>query len=189
MKYELWYEIVVRDRHGKVRSRERRKSRSFLKAWNEAVYLHMWAAGSVNMVDIGGVTRSTPRSKYSFLMKGGVGVTSYGAVVGTGNTAVTISDYQLDSLIAEGGGGGQLNYGSCSVAAAVVSAPNCGFTVSRTMTNNSGGDITIREAGVYFRMRSSAFYYFCGARDVLGAPHTVLDTDTVSVQYTLQVTA
>jgi len=189
MKAELWYEIVVRDRHGKVLSRERRKSRSFLKQWNQAVYLHVQAGSALTMTDIGGTGRSISRSKYSFQMEGPAADVNFGIVVGTDDTAVTISDYQLGARIAHGAGAGQLDYAITIVNLSAVAAPSCGFTITRSMTNNSGGDIDIAEAGLYFRMNEFApFYYFCGVRDVLGAPHTVVNTATVSVQYTLQVT-
>ncbi len=185
MKYELWYEIIVRDRNGKVKSRKRRRSRSFLKQWNQIVYIQMREA-TISVTDTGGVGRSTARHKNHFVMEGGVGATAYGIRVGTGSTAVAIADYALETPIAEGAAAGQMNHGATVAATSVLSAPSAYFVVSRTMTNNSGGPITVTEAAIYGRLGVS--YYCCLTREVF-AGELVVDTDTITINWTIQVTA
>ncbi|GAJ07677.1 unnamed protein product, partial [marine sediment metagenome] len=148
MKRELWYSVVVRDRHGKIVSRERRKSRSFLKAWNQVVYVQM-AQTTLNITDTDGVSQSIERYLLSFQMKATAGTTARGIRVGTGNTPVAIDDYALETPIEEGVGAGQMEHLVCTVADYVVSAPSCSFLVSRAIVNNSGAEITVREAGIY----------------------------------------
>lgn len=184
MKYELWYSVVVRDRHGKIISRERRRARSFLKQWNQLVYVHT-AAAALNITDTGGVSRSISPNNANFSMNAAAAVTTYGIIVGTGTTAVTISDYAVETPIAEGAGAGQMNYLVCTVAAFVVSAPSCSFLVSRTIVNNSGDQITVKEAGLYMKMTT---FFCCGTRDVFGTPQDVPDGGSITVDWTLQVT-
>jgi len=97
----------------------------------------------------------------------GAGTNTYGIQVGTGSTANSSATYALASLIANGSGAGQLNYGASAASAATST-----LVYSRTVTNNSGGSITINEAGV-------TILYFCYGdtgrsfliiRDVLGTP-------------------
>jgi hypothetical protein len=188
MKRELWYSVVVRDRHGKIVSRERRKSKSFLKQWNQLVYVQ-FSQASISITDTDGVARNMVAHSVSFQMNGPAGNLDFGLVVGTGETAVTINDYSLEALIAEGAGVGQLNYNACDVAAYVVSAPNCSFIVSRAAINNSGVLITVKESGLNSRCWDTTSRSICGVRDVFGTPQDVPDGGSIIVNYTMRVTA
>lgn len=185
MKCELWYSVVVRDPNGKVISRERRKSRSFIKQWNQVVYIHM-AGVALDIVDTGGTTQSITRHNLSFKMNAGPGTLTQGIVVGTGDTAVTINDYQLAAIIAEGAGDGQLNYAGCSVATSVVSAPTCGFLVSRSAVNNHVDTITVKESGIYM---GAGGYFVMAVRDVFITPQDVPNGGSITINYTLRVSA
>lgn len=184
MKCELWYSVVVRDRHGKIVSRERRKAKSFLKQWNQLVYTHM-AQAALDIVDTGGTPRSISAHANNFKMNAAAGTTTYGTRVGTGNTAVVIDDYALETPIAEGVGAGQMEHLVCTVSTSVVSAPNCSHIVSRSVVNNSGLEITVREAGIYM---ATATNFLCATRDVFGAPQAVPDGGSIVVNWTLRVT-
>ena len=73
-----------------------------------------------------------------------------GIVAGTGNTASDFDDIALETPIAHGNGAGQLDY-STHAHSAVGTSPSDGEIVStyeRTLTNNSGGTITVRELGL-----------------------------------------
>ncbi len=186
MKHELWYSVVVRDRHGKVVSRERRRSKSFLKQWNQLVYVQMATASLDGVVDTGGVGRSVTYHTNNFAMAAAAGLTTYGIRVGTGNTAVDISDHALETPIEEGGG---VEHLACTVADYVVAAPSCSFLVSRTITNNSGAEITVREAGIYVKMMyGSTPYYACVTRDVLITPQVVPNGGSILIEWTIGVT-
>jgi len=186
MKHELWYSVVVRDRQGKVISRERRKSKSFLKAWNQLVYSNI-SNFRLDMIDTGGVLRvDVGFTGNSFEMAAAAGLTTRGIRVGTGNTAVAIDDYALETPIAEGIGAGQMEHLVCTVATSVVAPPSCSFLVSRAIVNNSGGVITVREAGIYMFIFTN--YYGCGVRDVLTVPQAVPDGGTITIDWTIQVT-
>ncbi|MBA7641980.1 hypothetical protein ES703_49666 [subsurface metagenome] len=184
MKHELWYSVVVRDRHGKVISRERRKSKSFLEQWNQLIYNHMASVNS-NIADTGGVPRNVGRLTNDFAMNAPLGNADYGIRVGTGNTAVAIDDFALEFPITEGVGAGLMEHLVCTITVPAVAAPSCTFLVSRPIVNNSGGVITVREAGIYMRM---ATFYFCGIRDVLTVPQAVPDGGSITIDWTIGVT-
>ena len=187
MKHELWYSVVVRDRHGKIVSRERHRSRSFLKQWNQFGYIQVTGA-SLAVRDTSGVLGSSegPNAMNFRLSSSGIGADYEGLVIGTGNTAVAIDDYAMEAQIMEGAGAGQMNYQACTIAESVVSAPNCGFIVSRAFVNNSGADITVRESGLYMNCAAARC---CGVRDVFETPQAVPNGGSLSVNYTLRVTA
>ncbi|GAH41518.1 unnamed protein product, partial [marine sediment metagenome] len=178
------YSVVVRDRQGKVVSRERRRSKSFLKQWNQLVYVQM-EQGVLSITDTGGISRSISPDLDNFIMNADAGVTTYGSRVGTGTTAVAIDDYALDTPIAEGTGVDEMNHLVCTVATSAVAAPSCSFEVSRSIVNNSPAEITVREAGIYMKMGT---YYCCATRDVFITPRAVPIGGTITVDWTLQVT-
>ncbi|MBA7703986.1 hypothetical protein ES703_112783 [subsurface metagenome] len=185
MKYELWYSVVVRDRHGKIVSRERRKSRSFLKAWNQLVYFQMNSYGGETVNDTAGIGRAIAFDALNFSMNAAAGVTTYGIRVGTGNTAVALDDYAVETPIAEGVGVGEMNHLICTVADYVVAAPSCSFVVFRSIVNNSAAEITVREAGIYMKMDT---FFCCATRDVFSLPQAVPPGGTITVNWTIQVT-
>ncbi len=192
MKHELWYSVVVRDRHGKVISREHRKSRSFLKAWNELMFAQVTAKTGVSgtqIKGIDGVTQNAYPEARNFRVESHGSYT--GIWCGTGDTAVAIDDYILEALIAEGAGPGQFNYsGMATVTAASVSDSHCQFGVSRSPVNNSGNPITVKEVGIYTSFYVSTTQKFmCAIRDVLETPQEVPAGGAITVDYTLEVVA
>lgn len=190
MKRELWYSVVVRDRHGKVISRERRKSRSFVRQWNDIIYLLTTDQNGPIKCSDGTSPTVYTTDTHNLEMKAAIAESDRSTVVGSGNTAVTISDFQLETQIAEGTGAGQLNYQAGAVAASVVSAPTCGFLIERAFVNNSGGDVTARESAIYAEVRLSAtFKAIMIVRDVFGSPQVIPDGGSLVVNYTLRVSA
>lgn len=71
-----------------------------------------------------------------------------GIVVGTGSTAVTNTDYKLETKIAHGSGGGQLLYSSMSWSEPCEVGAELRMVAARSLTNNSGALITILEVGI-----------------------------------------
>ncbi|MBA7696832.1 hypothetical protein ES703_105484 [subsurface metagenome] len=186
MNYELWYSLVVRDKRGRIVSRERHKSDSFLKAWNQLIHAQV-SQSSLTIKDTDGVDRSVGQHANNFLMNAAAAVTTYGIRIGTGTTPVVLADYAVETPIAEGTGAGQMNHQASTVATAVVSPPNCSFLAQRVIINNSGSTITVRGGGIYARM--SVSYYGCLTRDVFATPQDVPHEGSITIDWTIQVTA
>ena len=195
MKKTLWYEVIVRDCHGKVISRERERAHSFLKQWNEFIWYFHFGGTIYPKITTGSPTKLDSHDD-NFRMNGGEGDASLGIVIGTGNTPVAIDDYTMGAKIAEGYGTGQMHHLANAFGTPVVSPPSCGYSISRIIVNNSGGLITVRESGLYhqhsYRWGPGAgnfyFYFSCGVRDVFATPQDVPDVGSITVNYTLQVT-
>ena len=191
MKQQLYYTIEVRDKNGKLLKRMRRKSRSLVRQW---IDFHYWLAGIVDRTatDTGGISRTLDRDlgfSICFRLAGGEAQSVLGIVIGTGTTAVTISDYALATQIAHGVGAGQMYHYADFLGAPSVSGSECSFTITRVIGNQSGALITVKEIGVYTSAQdtSPAARYFCVIRDVLAASVDVLDGGAITVVYTIKV--
>lgn len=113
-----------------------------------------------------------------------------GIVVGTGNTAVAISNYQLATKINEGVGAGQLLHGAGSSTTPATVSSTRRVILTRTFTNNSGGSITVNECGIYAAwFISVSEYRVMVARDIISGGVAVADGKVLTIQYTIGVTA
>jgi hypothetical protein len=72
-----------------------------------------------------------------------------GIVVGTSDTAFNIDQYALGALIAHGTGVGQLTYQASAFDSKAYASKVWTATSKRVFNNNSGGDITVKEIGLY----------------------------------------
>ncbi len=112
-----------------------------------------------------------------------------GVLVGTGTTPVDRSDFVLDSQIATGNGAGQLAYTTLSVltkSAAITGGYR--VTLERSFNNNSGGIITINEAGILVITHQLGVGTTSAPlilRDIISPGHAVADGGAVIVRYLL----
>ena len=109
---------------------------------------------------------------------------AYGIMAGTGENAVTINDYALQTPIAHGSGSGQLEYDATTVGEATISGSNSYTQVDRVLTNTSGGTINIKEIALGF------YYSITGAFiiDRSLVDYSILTGNLIKVRYTLQIT-
>lgn len=186
MQSRLWLKVIVRDSAGKVTYRKRCLSHSFVKQWNQLVYCHM-SNDTPTIKDTGGVNRVLTRHANDFNMTAAAATATYGIVVGVGNNAVTLSDFQLQTIVTEGVGLNQMNYAITTVTTSAVAPPLCGFTVARAAVNNSALGVTVTEAAIYVVM-GAASWFACAVRDVF-AGILIPVGGAITINYTLQVTA
>jgi hypothetical protein len=188
MKRGLWYKAIVRDRDGKVLSQERKKSRSMLGNWYRILYAHM-ASTSTSSVHTSGNSWGVTSFGDNWKFAAAANEDYIGIVIGTGLAAVTIDDYKLESQIMQGMGPGQMRHLASTPGWPSVAGSNCDFLTSRTFLNNSGNSITVRESGIYCRVKGPTYYgYACIVRDVLATPQDVPDGGSITIDYTLRIT-
>lgn len=184
--------IVVRDKHDKVISRSRQKSRSYVRGLNFITMAQFEGSSTpspaIQTKDTAGTTKNLRTSGNAWTCAAAIGATVNGIRVGTGNTAVTIEDYQLETPIAQGLGAGQMEHQAVTFVAPQVSGNECFFSIERIIVNNSGAVITVREAGIYCQaMQVTATpIYICVARDVLAPAKDVPDGGSITVTYTIK---
>ncbi len=122
-----------------------------------------------------------------------VDASNIGIVVGSGNTAVATDDYKLETKINHGVAAGELEHGGSEVQGITFSDPNGSFYVRRYFTNESGGNVTIEEVGIYSPIirsgySSSGAWASLVARDIVAPAVVVADTEILEVTYTIQIT-
>jgi hypothetical protein len=190
------WEIEVVDKDGKVTDRKRGRNSLLTNfAWIMSGAMDAYGHGvSGSEQDTGGTLRIMdwyPRNiAANYLgieVTGGAGTSTYGIVVGSDSTAVTADDYKLNTQIAHGVGAGQLSYLAVTLNAVVVAAPTASVRIDRQFTNGSGGDVTVKELGIYIRSDASTSpRYFCICRDVI--PDTLVPNgSSLNVKYTVYI--
>jgi hypothetical protein len=194
-------EIEVRDSKGNVIQKGKHKMRSFLNnflktieafARGANVTVTNTAGGSSTFAYAG--TRSVSSGMEAVIAMNcmaGDNDSSFGIVVGTGTTPVSLVQYALASQIPHGTGTGQLDYNPSSGEIlgldTRVSPPVYRFRILRTFTNSSGGSITINEVGLIAYHRVSAIFTFMIARDVLPQPYVVPNGGTCTIALLIEV--
>jgi len=155
----------------------------FCRAIGAHVYGWFFSGSGASVPDITNTSRDPAGG--AVRVNGPAGNANYGPVVGTGTGAFSWDNYALTTLIAHGTGAGQLSYGATTFNAPATSGNDRYYEVIRTFQNNSGGDITVNEIGLY---ATNGTYYWCFARDVLGTGVTVPNGQTLTVTYKIKVT-
>lgn len=108
---------------------------------------------------------------------------------GTGSTAATKDDFQLEAIIADGSASGELTHND-QINYQGVLGTSTGFTAlgERVFQNDSGATITVNEVGVQIFVdvdlsASTSRDHFLIIRDVLSTGVAVLDTESILVRY------
>jgi hypothetical protein len=145
--------------------------------------------GNASITDTSNVVQSA--SSADIRLEAADNTDVYGIWVGTGNTAVAVSDYTLDTKIDHGTGAGELDYNANTYIAATISGDNIVYKVYRTFANGSGGPITIEEVGLIAKTVDP--YYYLILRDTKDANGVALsiavpDGQTATVTYTFTQT-
>lgn len=153
------------------------------------LYPAFFGLGQVNMTDITGTSRAiTWSSTTRCQINGPEGNTNYGIVVGTGTNAVTITDYALQTQIVHGNTAGRLYHEAVTFGIPITSGYTRYFEFQRSFANNSGGDITVNEIGIYIYPTSQSYYYMY-LRDVLSSGVTLSNGQALTVKYRITITA
>lgn len=189
---QLLLRCVVRDPDGKMISDTGRKSaRSFVIQFLEFIRWMFLGTGTRSATATDGsedtIYYSVTQGNPHFRADAGAGDSTYGVVVGTGDTAETNTDYRLVTQLTEGVGVGNITYGTTSIAAPAVVGPNVDLEINRSFTNLTGSSIGVKEAGIYVKYTITPNYH-CIIRDVLAGTVNVPDKCSLTVYYTLRTT-
>ncbi len=147
MKLEVFIEITGKDKQGREEKPIIFKANSIVGTFVGFLAGHFSDANKT-VVDI---TNANKNSRTSFaLATGGGGTVTRGIICGTGTTAVALTNYKIETIIAHGTGSGQLSYGAMSFDAGLTDSGSTRyFQMYRQITNNSGANITVNELALY----------------------------------------
>lgn len=120
-------------------------------------------------------------SRYPFSTAAFASYDFFGIRVGTGDTPVSSTDVDLDTLIENGVGAGQLSYTAQTWIDTVESGGNVDSTWIRSFSNGSGGTIVVAEIGMSIILAGA--YYCLILRDVLTSTVSVSNGEVLIVEY------
>jgi len=214
LRFEVVVETKVVSKDGRVISVRRFKSRSFVSNFLKFLF-EIYRAGQTTtkttsvgtaylspsvdtLTDVNGVARNILTG---FDLSGDVTPSysvcsvdapetddSYGIVVGTGTTAVTMNDVNLESKILHGTTSGRLYYGKTDVKNWSVSDTEAKFDVTRLFTNYAS-DINVSEIGIIAKINlaNAEDSRFLIVRDVISPADTVPTNYNYIVTYTFKI--
>jgi hypothetical protein len=203
LKLGLEYDLEVRDKNGKLISRQHGKSHSWLKQFIQMLMAD-WQYNynpanppTVVITDETGTGRNMPPSyaqqfyMSAFAINAPAGSSEYGIKVGSGDTPNSLTTAALASPISHGTGSGQLIYGAHTIESVINPSGNdLTFRVTRAFTNNSGAYVTVKEIGISTKRsdRDNTARTFLFVRDVLPSPTSVPDSASLTIRYTTKIT-
>lgn len=151
-----------------------------------------YGAGYMTCKNTGGTLKysTTYTAKTSDGYSGAISSTTFGIVVGTGDTAFSVEDYVLATPVANGTGTGQMSYQAQAKPTPTYDTKVWTSVHTRVMNNNSGDSITIKETGLIwsgmaFEASSSVFYLV--ERSVLSPTVAVANGAQLTVTYTISM--
>jgi len=171
-------------------------SRSFVRQFLDCMKAEM-SNGSSSGKDTTGSNVTIPGSRYQYGGWTCYGLhradaaehnDDYGILVGTSDVAPTNSDYAMSSLITDGSGAGQLNYGQMTFYDPLEEAGYIEITMARTFYNAGSDNVVVKEIGFAVH-QNFAGKDFLWIRDVLDSPITVEPAQTLTVQYIMKTKA
>ena len=202
---KVYYQFSRYNDDGLIRRSRKKLSRSFVKQFMQMMYVGLKTYATTTATDSINTSRVI-YYPYQFVSvhPGGnaarfwanegnyVGLANMykvGIHVGTGTSAVGMTDAALATEIDNGTGAGELEYLSCHADNYTISAPNATFTLERYFRNSSGDSIDINEVGVYSTTsgQTTSIYSLQIIRDLVAPAETVADGEYLKVTYTFQV--
>jgi len=192
------YRVVVRDAQGRIKYIEEAPSKSFILN-----FLYLWwlnfnlnTTDTISVVDSSGNQTTTTLTEpcgwwgWANSQTTQVGNPYAGIQVGSGTSSPSASSPYLESLILNGTSPGQLSYAFNDVTSPSVSSNPSTIQITQTLTNNSGGSVTVGEIGLATGLENystNTYYAALIIHDVLSSAISLPYGGTITVTYTLQV--
>lgn len=185
MQLKITREWEIRDRSGVVvRRLPEKECNSYVIAFLDMLYVQC-TNNSTTIKAPDGSTNAVTRWINTFDVMA-AGTADYGLLVGTGTTAVALTDYSLESVITSGTAAGQLVFSTPTSQSVATSGSTRRFRLLRTFTNNSGSSITVRETGIVALGAISV--RFCIERSLESPGVAISDGQGGSLTYTIGIT-
>jgi len=185
---EMYIEIEVKDKNNKIIRKQKEKAHSWVGNFIKALCAILRTDSVFKIREyvtaVDGTTLGLPNinsgSDPLMYVEANEKEGAYGIVIGSGDSPVNIDDYDLDTKISHGDEAGKMHYNATTVESTAKINNGYIFRIIRTFTNNSGGDITVKEIGIIAKHRENKYLI---ARDVLSSPVTVPNGATLTVRY------
>ena len=156
MNVKAYLKIKVTDENGKCIYYRRYRSRSFVIGFLNVIFTNLSGQGVTNTSTNG--TQYTANIEDEINVNDSSNDDNYGIQIGTGTTTPSIVDSRLSSLITNGTGAGQMQYG--------------------------GVNVTVSEVGAYANAGGTAYFIL---HDLLPSPITLSPNQVLTVVYTITI--
>lgn len=155
------------------------EAHSLVQAW--IGILSILLSGSSSFITLENDSTVSVASAASLLLTNGIANdATKGIIIGRDATKILITNNKLITKISHGTGTNQMSYGANEYPSSfIVSGTNAYFDIQRTITNNSGATILVKEAGILCQNASAQVYLI----DRTLYNKTVLNTDGVIITY------
>ena len=181
-------EWIVKDKDGNITQQGQKKSESFVRQFIEAFFIYFSGQSDLLSVPVkctDNVTRYFYPTYPGLNVSAGVGADTWGIRIGTGSTAPTINDYNIQSGIAHA----IMNHGAVTFGLPASDASLSQFTVTRDFSNVSGGAVTVNEiALIALLYKAQNGYAVMIIRDVITGGIAVPNGQTLTINYRVQAT-
>jgi hypothetical protein len=177
--YKAEIRAVVLGKDGKIRKRYKwKRANSLIKAFAQGLKIGMGQAAET-VKDVTGTDRTVGANAANLSVNAVSGVSSWGMVIGSDATPVSMSDYKLGAQITT-----NVDHSAVTVSMEYPDANTARVVISRTFTNNTGANVVIQEVGLYAKLGGTT-YNFCIDRSLysllLPAGEAVVITYRISV--------
>jgi len=181
-------EWVVKEKDGNITRQGQKKSESFIRQFIEALFIYFSGQSDLLSIPVkctDNLTRYFYPTYPGLNVSAGVGADTWGIRIGTGSTAPTINDYNVEAGIAHA----TMNHGAVTFGLPASDASTSQFTVTRDFSNVSGGVVTVNEiALIALLYKAQTSYTVMIIRDVISGGISVPNGQTLTINYRIQVT-
>lgn len=155
------------------------KANSLLKQFIQMVAVQLSQA-NITVTDVDNVDRSVAKHAAQLGVDGAALAVDKGILIGTGTTAVAMTDYKVQTILTAG-----MTYGINTFAIENPDASTWRLAISRIFTNGTGASVGIREVVIY--AWDSQNYKFCIDRTLysVDVPNGVAITMTYRISISL----
>ena len=203
MQIKAKIRFTIYDSDGKIVKQWEEPSKS-LTFYYAVFQYNMWSQGSYVLIDTSGNSIVPNMGSPGVIsVNAGSGVSTYGIVVGSGNTSNVSVKSTMVSLIAQipnGTSANQLLYQNTSFTNPSISSNTTSWTISRNFINLSGNLVSVSEVGIIayvsgfnlINNTSSAVVnpdYFLFAYDIPSSAISLANGQTLNITYTFTVVA
>lgn len=147
-------QATLKNREGKVVKRfPKRLAHSLIKQFIQFLFIQMSQTGqAVKKTD--GTDGNPIAHQTNLQVVGAVGDINEGILVGTGTTAVTMTDYVLEAKVTT-----NITFAAQTLTLTYPNASTAKIAISRTLTNNTGATLGIKEVALYSRSYNLIFMF------------------------------
>jgi len=141
----------------------RKPANTWVANWMKALRAHFVFTG-YNMTDTAGDNQSIDINYYDLKVNAQDDITTFGILIGSDNTPVTLTQYNLQSQLTT-----DIHHNEVQVILSPDDPDTMQVTISRTFINNTGAPVQVEEVGLFSEYK-------------LGPKHFMLDRTLLSVQ-------